>query len=517
MKKKNIKKTNNSFFLLNIFIIGIIFLVLRWNSFMAEPQTDEGAYSYSAWLMTQDMVPYRDSFEHKPPLIIFTYLFSFLFSKTAYWPPRMLAFIFELSTIILVGLVLKKEYSRRTALIAMWLLPAMNSLVYLAPYSVSTEKFALTPLLGALLLYVHKRNKKTSLSWFFFGVLSAVSIYYKPVVLPILFFIYFVWIIENWERFSDKKMWIKNNLLSISGFLLTTLIVFSFFIAKGAMNSVVECIIVFNKYYIESFGFSITHLFRYIKTFFSSWWPLYILLVIYFIKRQKRWWFYGGLFFSCLLTIYSSPLPYYYILLVPFLAIISAITLDSFYSKKKKIQFNLILLAVVITISLPLKKNIFLSPTQLNTLVYGRSHPFIESPIVANRLSQLTDPEDTIFVGGSEPQLLFQSQRKSATRFTNVYPLTLDSPKVIEYQKQAMLDLSKSKPKAIVYSRMAASWQWKPSAPSDFSQHLTKLMKDEYQLTGGFIWEENGGRWQEPIGEEQLSKASLLLFIRNEI
>jgi len=51
----------------------ILFVALRFNSFSAPFERDEGEYAYSAWIMRNGSMPYKNAFLQKPPLIIYTY------------------------------------------------------------------------------------------------------------------------------------------------------------------------------------------------------------------------------------------------------------------------------------------------------------------------------------------------------------------------------------------------------------------------------------------------------------
>jgi hypothetical protein len=68
-----------------------------------------------------------------------------------------------------------------------------------------------------------------------------------------------------------------------------------------------------------------------------------------------------------------------------------------------------------------------LSPAQACRRIYG-ANPFPESMEIARFLREHTAPDARLVVFGSEPQILFCADRRSATPFLYVYPLVEAQP-----------------------------------------------------------------------------------------
>ncbi|HUV47036.1 MAG TPA: glycosyltransferase family 39 protein [Candidatus Bathyarchaeia archaeon] len=513
--------------ILNILVLlGVLSFVLlfRWNSFNSPFERDEGEYAYSAWILKQNILPYKNSFIQKPPMIIYTYLLSLYINPHALWPPRLLAMIFEAGSILLVGYILKKDFDKSTALIAMGLAIPMIMFFHLYSLAANTEKFMLLPLLGTLAVYTYNKSKKNSWSRFLFGTLSALAVFYKQICfLPILF-IFLVWLIKGFQQDKKVKILLVNIFYTILGFLLTSWLILSPFILKDALSYVWECVIFFNKYYLENYGFSLNHSLRFLKLFLTNWWLLFFFSAWFFYKLPKNWWFYLGLFLTSLFSVSFSPLGHYYILIMPFWAMIASLGINSFatFLKKRKksrsTQKTKVVITSILLVSmiLAIKKQFFLSPEDLNLLVYTKDNPFIEASIVAKRITDLTSAKDYVYVLGCEPQILFYSKRKSPTRFFTNYPLVIESPKKIDYQRQTIADLKLKPPKAIVVSQYHLKKIWDGKTPKLLEQYMAELIENKYRLIGGFIWNDNQGYWQEPITNDgQKAKATLLLFIKN--
>ncbi len=101
MSTKKLKPPSNFFLREHITSLQIasfigmtcLFLLLRWNSFNAPFERDEGEYAYSARLLSHGEMPYEHSFLQKPPMIIYTYMVGQYISEGSIVIPRIFASI----------------------------------------------------------------------------------------------------------------------------------------------------------------------------------------------------------------------------------------------------------------------------------------------------------------------------------------------------------------------------------------------------------------------------------------
>src|SRR5512138_2100097 len=90
--------------------------------FFEEPfEGDEGAYGTIAQQMLHGALPYRDLFDHKPPLIYVWYAVSFLLFGENIIAPRIAAAAVWSATTLLVYFQAKLLLTKRQALIAAFL------------------------------------------------------------------------------------------------------------------------------------------------------------------------------------------------------------------------------------------------------------------------------------------------------------------------------------------------------------------------------------------------------------
>ncbi len=122
------------------------------------------------------------------------------------------------------------------------------------------------------------------------------------------------------------------------------------------------------------------------------------------------------------------------------------------------------------------------SDTVVARAIYN-GNPFPESIEIGEYLKSHTAPDDRIGILGSETQILFYSQRRSASRFVDTYFLTAKHPGNREMQLEMARDIEGARPKYLVYVRTATSWMLKAESPQDIFQWFRKY-RDRYQVEG---------------------------------
>jgi len=518
---KNIKRHH----VISFIGLCLILLLFTWNSFTAPLERDEGAYGYWAWAWSKGLVPYKDVFEIKPPLIIYTYRLAQLINADPLWPPRLLAFIALLLTIFLLGFIARHEFGPRAGPIAMWITTPMILFPYLTPFAANTERFMILPLTGLLAIYTANRKNNNKWPWFFASACGMLAFLYKPICLFTIIFIFIVWITECWKQDHHIPLILRHISYAVLGGSITLFLVLAPLLIRGAGHYIWEYAFVFNRYYATGlFGLQVNALFFRLQQVASHWWIFFPLLIWFFYKRPSRWWFYLGLVLTGLLAIFPSWVGHYYILVMPFLALLitQAFTnVINIIGQKRSIPSNKLDIITIITVIVmllvmcwPIRHQFFKSPQQLLTWIYGPS-PFLESPIIAKRLQGITNENDYILVVGVEQQILYYAKRINTSRFITDVSLVLDSPMKKRHQRIARYELQKNRPEAIVLE-MKHTGLWKEkNRKGSFMNAVLRLINENYQLVGGFVWDKRGGYWKEPINSQtDISNSSFLLFKR---
>jgi len=501
-----------------VIVLLIFSLFLRVNSFNSPFERDEGEYSYSAWILKEGLVPYRDAFLQKPPMIIYTYYLGQILSPKGLWPPRLLGLLFTVGSSILLGLIIKKEFNdNRAAILSMFLCSLMLAFPYFMGFSANTETFMLLPFMGVLTLFGYYRSSLKGKYFFWAGVLASLALGYKPICLYALVVIFICWLINLWRINKSLVLIVRSMLLFILGGLIAASIQLIPFEIKGVFGYFWETAVAFNILYSKMWGWGLTNLIRQLELIIKHWWIILPFFGWFFLMKNSRKWFYVILLLSCLLGVYQSPIGHYYLFLMPAMALMVSVGFSNLIKfVENKIPFLLASLILVVFLLAPSIKQFSLTPEEINTWVYGTVNPFSEATLVADKLADITKPDDKVFIAGSEPEILFYAQRKSVSRFVITYPLIMDTPKRLDYQKEAINELKNNPPRAIVYSLREQSGLWNEESPKLFIEFLDSLIAKDYQLVGGYVWEREKGYWEDSLPIENKNFASLLLYSRKD-
>jgi hypothetical protein len=96
-------------------------------------------------------------------------------------------------------------------------------------------------------------------------------------------------------------------------------------------------------------------------------------------------------------------------------------------------------------------------PLEACRKTYG-VNPFLECPEIAHYLQANSDPEDTIAVFGSEPEIFFDAQRNSATGYIYTYGMMEQQPFARKMQEEMIEEIKKKEPKFVVFVNVVTSW-----------------------------------------------------------
>jgi len=198
---------------------------------------------------------------------------------------------------------------------------------------------------------------------------------------------------------------------------------------------------------------------------------------------------YGLLSLACVVPgLYFRP--HYFIVFLPALAILGAITLYSLGLLLQRFRIpaaGLVpyLLAVVILLSGISKHSQYLftdAPAKICRDMFGASNPFVESEAIGKFIRDHSAPEDRIAVLGSEPQIYFYADRVPATGFIYAYPLMENQPYSQQMQLDMIREIEAAAPKFIVYVYSPLSWLRKDGSSMDiFDWH------DNYKTAYNYV------------------------------
>ena len=109
---------------------------------------------------------------------------------------------------------------------------------------------------------------------------------------------------------------------------------------------------------------------------------------------------------------------------------------------------------------------------------------FPRSLAVAEYIRNHSSETDTIAVIGSEPQIYFYANRKSATSHICVYGLMERQVYASRMQKEMILEIESAKPRYIVFVNDKTSWLIRSDSYPYIFLWIPKYLEDNYLLRG---------------------------------
>ncbi len=186
---------------------------------------------------------------------------------------------------------------------------------------------------------------------------------------------------------------------------------------------------------------------------------------------------------------------HYYVLLLPASAVcisIAVIALNGFVVERLNLRSSdrpgYLILCALTAMSLIQNSEFFfeMTPRQATISLYG-SNPFDESVEIGSYLGAHTQPDERIAVIGSEPQILFYAQRRSATGFIYTYSLMEEQPHAARMQQQMIEEIESTKPAYLVWvdpRSIRSSWLMNEKSQVEVLNWAVEYKSNHYERVG---------------------------------
>ena len=278
---------------------------------------------------------------------------------------------------------------------------------------------------------------------------------------------------------------------------------------------------------LENFKFAIIPI---VSSTFFIWILAGIGLLTLFIEKEIRGrslFIVGFLFFSFLSTCPGLFFrQHYFILLLPAVALLSGVGLfgvrQVLRRRKETIAKDLITVLLGLAIlfyTLYQQKGFLLAkdPAIVSRMTYG-FNPFPESLKIAEFIKANSSRDDTIVVLGSEPQIYFYSDRRSASAYIFTYQLMEPHPYALQMQKEMIQQIEAAEPKFLIFVNVSTSWLVGPASKKLIFDWFNQYSQQYYKLVGIIdivSINQTICRWGENAVEyKPLSKCWLAVFER---
>ncbi|MBI3940350.1 MAG: glycosyltransferase family 39 protein [Acidobacteria bacterium] len=478
-------------------IIAAIYLLLRVNLVGIPLDRDEGAFGYLGRVILDGGLPYRDVVDHKPPVIFYLYALALLFFPPGETGIHLFLHLFNFLTLLSLLFLAKAQFNSWTP--ALWC--AFSYALFSASpgvqgFTASTEMLMLLPITLSLLFAVIAAKRGSRALVCLSGIAGAVAFWTKQTAASSVLFA-LVWILVKAPggiRRGKKSAagaigWV---LPWILGAAAVSLLIAGYFYQKGIFREFVYWSFTHNFSYalqtplqqsLETLAIVVARLLKGDFLMLGAG----VAVALWKLRRSAQSFFIlGFLALSLLGVLPGYAYPHYFAQLAPAVALATGWGLSELLAVVKGARRPVaIALCGAILIAVPVTANrwFFLetSPARISRAYFGRN-PFPESKQVAAFLAAGSRPQDRVFIFGSEPQLFFYSQRRSATSFVMIYPLTASYPRYREFQETVWRQVQQSRPKYVLLVNIPTSILWDGKADLEIFRRIDQLITRDYTV-----------------------------------
>ena len=441
---------------LPVLLAGFAAILMRLPGLGLPLERDEGAYGLIASLWLKGALPYRDIFDHKPPLIYLLYMPA-VAGTPGPVPVRAWQTCLFLLQLPLLHLIGRRVYGHTAAGLATVLYAVAGSAFHLQGLIFNTEQALMLPALGALWALVCGVDDDRVRWPLFYGFCLGLISLIKPTPVPLLLLL-----VPAFHASSTRTR--LRDFLAVTGAMFAPwLPVLGYWGSAGALGDLRFALLDYNRIYAAESAarWTTTGLVDMLAPFA----PLLVCAPGGIVAGKAE----GGTRSRMIVLLWTLALlaagllglrPYihYYYPALPGLALLAAPTvvflarqaLQTKGSRRLVAASGPALLLGLLLVPFVLG-NLWLvgrTPEEQATALYGPGgqHYFSPAQDVAAYITTATTPDESIYVWASEPELYLFSTRRPASRFIYDYPLQLLPDARVELQR----DLLRNPPALIV-------------------------------------------------------------------
>ena len=131
------------------------------------------------------------------------------------------------------------------------------------------------------------------------------------------------------------------------------------------------------------------------------------------------------------------------------------------------------------------------SPVQVCRNFYTQN-PFVEAVAAAQLLRDHSAPDARVAVFGSEPEIYFYANRRSATGYIYTYALMEVQPHALDMQRDMAREIETNQPQFLVLVPYYLSWLLKTGSTFYIDDWFTQYSREHYDKVGAVGFDSNG-------------------------
>jgi hypothetical protein len=476
-------------------IAGTIIALFPSNpSNMTLPSRDSGVFLYAGWRLLNGDIPYRDVWDHKPPLIYFVDALGIALTPESLWGVWILGFLFIFFTLFFIYKILDREFRIYAALAGT--ITLTSGLLTILEKGNVTEEYALVFQALCLWLFVNAWKRDFPLhSSFWIGLLGGLAFNFKQTTIGLwVTYGFFLLVV----RLVQRKLPLKDLFSLLAGWFIPSVVLVIYLVSQGAFSDFWEQAFLYNFVYIGKHEGIRRLIPVFIKGFayLQNGWVLYLAIASWLAALAYAWRKRKDILIQThpliliavvnfpievlFITISGRSILHYYLTPLPVMAILAGTlvyTLPFLMAKMSRTDSQNILrwIPVIVLAAVLLGQigQITYYPTYVRVLRDNDSSGVIDY-VVKN-----TNKDDQVLLIGAESVVNFLARREAPTRFVYQYPLALlgRRPMFEEYFNQIL----ENKPILIIDTRGRDQLVEKLYTPM---QKRSQVVRDGVQYLG---------------------------------
>jgi hypothetical protein len=528
---------NTTFYWILSIAILIIVGIIRTRLLTIPLERDEGEFAYIGKSILEGIPPYKEAYGLKLPGTYFIYSIIMLIFGKSTIGIHLGLLIFNGATSILIFLIGKKVFNSYTGLLSSITYAIISISQNVLGFAAHATHFVIFFAVMGIYLLILAIENKNKYSFLISGIMFGMSFLMKqPGIFYILFGIAFLLYHQFRQKIIKKKIIVLNIAIFFSGFIIPYVGTVIYMFSMGVFQNFWFWTYEYARKYAVLLNLpeTILMLKLSLKPIFKEFIFFIIIAVLNIIFLVIRKINKYNTIFLILLTFFSTLAvsagfyfrSHYYILLLPAFCLLVGNGLNNLRESLKTKSENryllflpsLIFLFIVINIAVTNFDYYFKTdPATISRNIYG-DNPFPESIKIAEFLKTNSSEHDHILIFGSEPQILFYSNRSSSTGYIYTYGLMENQEYNISMQKQMISEIEKQTPIYIVLCKIPSSWSRKANSPTLIFDWFDKYIRGNYKLVGVVdIVSENQTiyKWFEEVNFYAPQSNSLIFIFRN--
>jgi len=493
------KALSFAWWILAVIVFGVV-IAIRIRLLGIPLERDEGEYAYAGQLILQGVPPYQLAYNMKFPGTYAAYaLIMSIFGQTVIGLHLGLLVV-NAATAVLIFLLGRRLMNSVAGLAASMSYAVLSVSPSVLGFAGHATHFVLVPVLGGTLLMFNPTDRQTSPRLFTSGLLFGIGLLMKQ---PSFFFALFgaVYLISTnlHRRASTKRILV----LALS------------FGAGVVLPLGITCLLLWRLGVFERFWFWTIEYARQYGTlvplkqapqifFYSAQevlvagWPIWVLAGIGLLMglwhprmRSAAIFLLGFLFFSALTICPGFYFRlHYFVLMLPAISLLAGVAIsglsDLTANRAMVARFcSVVILGAAVGWPIITERKFFFQASldDASRLIYPES-PFSESIKIGEYLRERTSRGDTIAVLGSEPQIYFYSNRRSATGYIYTYGLMEAQKYATRMQEEMIREIERARPKFLIFVVMPDSWLQQPQSEQQIFTWANEYTAQNYTVAG---------------------------------